>query len=48
MFGSMPRTSTRSRSEPGGRQSVNRVVGQSMARLMPSTRRTVGRETWKS
>ena len=48
MFGSMPRTRMRSCADPGGRQRVSRVVGQSMARLTPSTIRAVGRDTWKS
>ena len=48
MFGSMPRTSTRSNSAPGGRQTDSRVVGQLIRRVTPSTSETVGRLTWKS
>ena len=47
MLGSSPRTSTTSRS-PGSRAIDSRVVGHSMRRLLPSSRLTVGRLTWKS
>ncbi len=45
MFGSMPRTRTRSNSAPGGRHHEMRVVGQVMRRDTPSTSDTVGRLT---
>jgi len=45
MLGSMPRSSTTSRAEPGGRHTVSRVTGQSIRRVTPSTIRTVGRVT---
>ena len=48
MFGSMPRTSTRSNSAPGGRQNETREVGHVTRRVTPSTSDTVGRFTWKS
>ena len=48
MFGSMPCTSTTSKSAPGGRQYESRVVGHSIRRVTPSTSDTVGRLTWKS
>jgi hypothetical protein len=48
MFGSIPRTITRSYDAPGGRHTENRVVGQVTRRATPSTSETVGRFTWKS
>ena len=48
VLGSMPRISTTSWSAPGGLATANRVVGQSMRRVSPSMRVTVGRLTWKS
>ena len=48
MLGSMPRTSTRSKSAPAGRHTDSRVVGQLIRRDTPSTSETVGRFTWKS
>ena len=47
-LGSIPLSSTRSRSAVGTR-TVSRVfAGQSIWRACPSTRRIVGRLTWKS
>ena len=48
MLGSMPRSSTTSRSMPGGRATDSLVVGQVMDLVRPSPISTMGRVTWKS
>jgi hypothetical protein len=48
MLGSIPRTSTTSRSMSGGDATENRVVGHSIRSASPSPIITVGRLTWKS
>ena len=48
MFGSMPRSSTTSRCEPGGEATDSCVDGQVMRRMPSSVVPTRGRLTWKS
>jgi hypothetical protein len=48
MLGSMPRSSTTSRSTPGGLATDSLVVGQVMGRSPFSRISTIGRVTWKS
>ena len=47
-FGSMPETSTRSRSAVGASAAKTVLAGQSTSRAWPSVIRIVGRVTWKS
>ena len=48
MFGSIPRSSTTSRWEPGGRATYTCVEGQVIRRIPSSVALTSGRLTWKS
>ena len=48
MFGSMPRSSTTSRSAPGGEHTEIWVEGQVIRRMPSSLVPTTGRLTWKS
>jgi len=48
MLGSMPWTSTMSRSTPSGLATENRVVGQTRRLVRPFATSTTGLVTWKS
>ena len=47
-LGSVPASSTRSRSAPGGVAASRTLPGHSISRLWPSVSRIVGRLAWKS